>query len=225
MKKHNKVLLVVLCAALLVVGSVAGTLAWLTSQETVVNTFTIGKVTIDLDEAKVDTNGNVVTPEERVKANTYHLLPGHEYHKDPTVTVLAGSDETYVRMLVTVEDLDDLKLALPDYVAADGVFLLQDVVSGWESSEWAFAGIEGNVYEFRYVGETYKGSKYGTVKKAEADIELPALFDTIILPGEIDSNDLDSLAQLKITVVAQAIQAAGFENEAKAWEAFDIQHP
>ena len=114
MKKHSKILLAVVCALMLVVGSVMGTLAYLTSVDSAVNTFTVGKVAITLDEAAVKQDGTFVTNHEnRVKANTYHLLPGHEYHKDPTVTVLKDSEAVYVRMLVTVEDLDDLKAALP----------------------------------------------------------------------------------------------------------------
>lgn len=36
-----------------------------------------------------------------MKTNEYHLLPGHTYTKDPTVTVKTGSDASYVRMKVT----------------------------------------------------------------------------------------------------------------------------
>jgi len=63
-------------------GSVFGTLAYLTATDTVTNTFTVGKVQITLDEAPVDANGET-TDGDRVKKNNYHLLPGHEYDKDP----------------------------------------------------------------------------------------------------------------------------------------------
>ena len=48
--KKSKVLLTLLCAVALVATSVFGTLAYLTSQDAVVNTFTIGSVVITLDE-------------------------------------------------------------------------------------------------------------------------------------------------------------------------------
>ena len=55
MKKNlKKVLLLVLCAALLVSVTVAGTVAYLTSTAKVENTFTVGKVKITMDESKVD---------------------------------------------------------------------------------------------------------------------------------------------------------------------------
>ena len=54
MKKAKKALALVLCAVLLVAGSVMGTMAYLTSKDEVVNTFTVGKVGITLDEEDVD---------------------------------------------------------------------------------------------------------------------------------------------------------------------------
>ena len=86
MKTKSKALLLTLCAVLLVAASVLGTMAYLTSTDTVTNTFTVGKVEIKLDETDV-TNPNG----PRVKANSYKLMPGTTYTKDPTVTVLKGS--------------------------------------------------------------------------------------------------------------------------------------
>ena len=96
MKKAKKVLLLALCAILLVAGSVMGTLAYLTSQDTVTNTFTAGNVTITMDEAKVDEYGVEQTGEARVKTNEYKLVPGHTYTKDPTITVGSGSEDCYI---------------------------------------------------------------------------------------------------------------------------------
>ena len=54
MTTTKRVLLLVLCAALLVGASVAGTVAYLTSQDATTNTFTVGKVEITLQEYEVD---------------------------------------------------------------------------------------------------------------------------------------------------------------------------
>ena len=96
MKTKSKALLLTLCAVLLVAASVLGTMAYLTSSAEVKNTFTIGKVEIKLDETDVT---NPTGP--RVTANSYKLMPGTTYTKDPTVTVKAGSEDSYVRMKVT----------------------------------------------------------------------------------------------------------------------------
>ena len=89
------------CTVLLVTASVLGTMAYLTSQDQVVNTFTVGNVAITLDETDVDVNGDKDS-EDRVKANEYKLLPGHTYTKDPIVHVDADSEDCY--LFVKVEN-------------------------------------------------------------------------------------------------------------------------
>lgn len=214
--KKFKALLVVACALLLVAASVFGTMAYLTSTDTVTNTFTVGKVDIKLDEAKVDADGKPVTPAERVKENSYKLLPGHTYTKDPTVTVEAGSEESYVRMKVEVENINQLKEVFTDtsYYGTDGVFLLQKLVGDWDNAKWASVGYEQSTdgktgtYEFRY----YK--KTGPAK-------LEPLFTTITIPGFVDAAGLAKLGNVKINITGEAIQAEGFTNANAAWEAFN----
>ena len=92
----KKSIALVMMAVLLVAASVMGTLAYLTSKDTVKNTFTVGKVKITLDEAKVNEYGEADTPASRVKENTYKLIPGHAYTKDPTVHFAAGSEAGYL---------------------------------------------------------------------------------------------------------------------------------
>lgn len=112
-KTKTKALLMSLCAVLLVAASVLGTMAYLTDTQKVENTFTVGNVSIKLDEAKVDENGTQVVdkdgnPVARVTENEYKLLPGHTYVKDPTVTVLTPSVASYVRMKVTFNNADKI---------------------------------------------------------------------------------------------------------------------
>lgn len=222
MKTRSKALLLSLCAVLLVAASVLGTMAYLTDTETVTNTFTVGSVGIKLDEADVKLDGTLDT-NTRVQANEYHLLPGHTYIKDPTVTVNAGSEDAYVRMIVTVENIDQLKQALPNsdittkYYGTDNTFLLQMLCGGWNSDIWQYEGYgessdgkTGN-YEFRY---------YQAVAKSSNATVLADLFETITVPGEIDNDHIAYLKDVKIIVNAHAIQADGFANADEAWEAF-----
>ena len=58
--KAKKVLIMISCAVLLIVGTVFATMAFFTDEESVTNTFTVGKITIDLDEAKVDEYGTPI---------------------------------------------------------------------------------------------------------------------------------------------------------------------
>ena len=97
MKTKSKALILSVCALLLVAATVLVTMAFLTSTDSVNNTFTVGKVKITLDEAKVDDMGVVdTTATSRVKANTYKLIPGHMYVKDPTVHVDATSEDSWL---------------------------------------------------------------------------------------------------------------------------------
>ena len=99
MKTARKALMLILCAALLVSATVMGTLAYLTSQDTVINTFSVGKVEITLTEALVGENGKKIDG-DRVKANAYKLYPGKEYDKDPTVFVDDESEDCYIYVTV-----------------------------------------------------------------------------------------------------------------------------
>ena len=80
MKNRSKALLLALCALMLVVTTVFTTLAYLTDNATITNTFTIGNVDITLTETDVDAKGDVVNPETRVSENqSYKLFPGKTF--------------------------------------------------------------------------------------------------------------------------------------------------
>ena len=222
MKTKSKILLLTLCAVALVAASVLGTLAYLTSTDTVTNTFTVGKVQIKLDEAKVGEDGKALTGNDaaRVKANSYKLLPGHEYDKDPMVTVLAGSEASYVRMLVTVtfgKTLPDEKLATD----LDNIFTGYDAAKWIRNAKQVTTDGEGDAaktvitYEYRY-----NATIDGIVPATTTDSALPALFTGIQVPGDWTNDDLAALGGIQINIVAQAIQADGFTDAVDAWDNF-----
>lgn len=220
MKNMKRILLTMVAAMLLVVMSVGGTLAYLQSQTAPVNnTFSVGNVKIILDEAKVNEDGEVQGT-ERVTSNSYKLQPQQSYTKDPTVTVKGNSENSYIRMKVTVTNYTNVKAAFPaEYTAADGTFLLQNLVD-WNAAEWPFAGFTLNAddsatYEFRY---------YTTVDTTEknadgvyVDQKLEPLFTTITMPGVLTNDDIAKLANTNINIIAEAIQADGFKDAADAW--------
>lgn len=224
MKKTTKALLIVLCVVLLVAGSVMATLAYLTDTDKVVNTVTVGKVDITVDESEVTPDGEPVEGADRVEGNEYHLIPGQTYVKDPTMTVKQGSEESFVRMLVTINCLSELKAIFGDD------FLPENYVSGWDRSIWIPESVTEDAatntatYEFRY---------YKTVdaSEADADIVLEPLFTSFTLPGEVTGEELATIADLEIVAVGNAIQTLGFADDAAAgttaedaaWAAFDAQ--
>ena len=222
MKTKSKILLLTLCAVALVAASVLGTLAYLTSTDEVVNTFTVGQVKITLDEAQVNsdgkpinTDGTVVTnlaDAERVKANSYKLLPGHEYTKDPTVTVLAGSESSYIKMTVTFSKAAELD-AIFDPNGAE----LISIFNGYDANNWTY---KGNTEDTEKNTRTYEFWYKEAVAAPDADVPLDALFDSITVPGSITNAQLATIKDMTITVNAYAIQADSFENAEAAWAVF-----
>ena len=241
MKTKSKALLLTLCAVLLVAASVLGTMAYLTSTDTVTNTFTVGKVEITLDETDV-TNPNG----PRVKANSYKLMPGTTYTKDPTVTVKAGSEESYVRMKVTfnnaaalmemlpsagnLEDFTDEEIALikkvapilflTNYTALDPVWLPEYHMVGMEKTL-----ADPNYFVYDAANDTatfifYYPAMVKAKDVAAGDLALEPIFTEISLPEHVTGEQLAKLNNFQITVIAEAIQAGSFDNAADAWSHF-----
>lgn len=200
--KKFKALLVVACALLLVAASVFGTMAYLTSKDTVTNTFTIGKVEITLDEAKVDLNGTAVTPAERVKNNSYKLMPGHSYTKDPTVHVDAASEDSWI--FVKVENgIAAFEAATSSEEGGYKKIADQIVAKGWT----ALDGVAGVYYK------SYDKSTTG------ANLVVFENFKMADNANEVNGWGNISADTTKVTVTAYAVQKDGFENANAAWTA------
>lgn len=210
MSNSKKTLLMLACAVMLVLVSVMGTMAYLTSQDTVTNTFTVGNVQIKLDEAKANADGSPVPNADRVKANSYKLLPGHTYAKDPMVTVLKGSESSYVKMTVTFNKAAELD-AIFDPNGAD----MTSIFKGYDSTNWIS---KGNTEDTQANTRTYEFWYKEAVAAPTVDVPLDALFDEIVVPGTITNAQLATIEGMKITVNAYAIQADGFANAADAWD-------
>ena len=103
MKKKSLALL--LAIAIVVVGVVAGTVAWLTDKTpSVTNTFTTSDINIELKETK----------------NNFQMIPGWNIEKDPKVTVKTGSEACY--LFVKLEESKNF---------AD--FMTYEMADGWEA--------------------------------------------------------------------------------------------
>lgn len=214
MKTKTKMLIA--CLSLIAIAGTLITFALLTFQtDELINTFTVGQVSLKLDETDVDETGTPIPNANRVTGNEYKLLPGKEYVKDPTVTVLAGSEDSYVRLLVTITKAKEIK----EVFGAD--FLPEKYVTGWDKAKWISTSIKENqdnsiTYEFRY----HKVVN-GKVNDKDEDVILEPLFTNFTAPGELDAEDLKKIEGLEIKVIGHAIQATGFKTADEAWKAFD----
>ena len=189
MKTRSKALLLTLCAVLLVTASVLGTMAYLTSQDTVTNTFSVGSVAIKLDEAKANLDGSLVEGAARVKANSYKLLPGHTYNKDPIVHVDPTSENCYLFVKVANEITA---------IEGETTVAAQMTAKGWVAVD----GVTG-VY-------VYTQSNAPAVVAGGSNV---TVFDNFTISGTVDNATLATYNNKTITVTAYAIQADGFEGK------------
>lgn len=197
MKTRNKALVLTLCAVLLVVATVMGTMAYLTSTDSVTNTFTVGKVALTLDEAKVNTDGTLVANAERVKENAYKLIPGCRYIKDPTVHVAADSEDSYI--FVKVEN-GIAALEAPKVENGYLPIVDQITVNGWT----ALDGVAGVYYKTYTSGQPNKDLK---------------VFDEFVISDYANSTDTWANLSATVTVTAYAVQKDGFADANAAWTA------
>lgn len=210
--KKSKVLLTLACAVLLVAASVMGTLAYLTDKDAVTNTFSVGQVSIKLDEAKANPDGTLVEGATRVQENSYKLMPGHTYNKDPMVTVLKGSEKSYIKMTVTFSKAAEL-----DAIFAPNGADMTSIFLGYDAAKWIY---KGNTEDTTANTRTYEFWYKETVAAPTEDVALDALFDQIKVPGEINNEQLKTIEGMTITVNAYAIQADGFDTAEAAWAAY-----
>ena len=177
----------VLVAAL----AVGGTLAYLTSQDTVTNTFTVGNVTITLDEADVNPDGTPIQNATRVDANEYKLIPGHQYTKDPTIHVSQGSEPCY--LFVKVEN------GISDIEASESTIASQMSTNGWVA-----LSDESNIYYYS-----------GTVDASATSVDTP-VFGEFTIKGDANVANYNTAT---VEITAYAVQADGFDTAAEAWAA------
>lgn len=216
MKK--KTILVAAIAVMLVAALVVGgTLAYFTDTKSANNTFTMGNVAITLDETDVS-NPDVRT----TKGNTYNVYPGQTVKKDPIVHN-TGKNAAYIRATVNVSDWMNLVAAYyPDFKVAfpnDGYEAALNLLVGELGEGWSVVGVEaGDV--FSYADGQFDAKfilKYDG--KLAADESTTAMFQNVIVPAGLDNANASSFSSVK--VVAQAIQADGFDSWEDAFTAFD----
>lgn len=203
---------VTMLALVLVLGcAVGGTIAWLTATtDTVVNTFTYGKVGITLQEHKYDQSTNALTS-EYVTENTYKIVPGMNMPKDPFITVLSDSEDCWVFLKVEEENfIKGLSYRLCDY--------------------WKPVDGESNVYYSKEPNsDKYPAKEYPYGAPTGKNMNLSILdpisaatgdMNTITVSGDISKEDLEKLGskqpQLKFT--AYAVQGSYSNNPNDAWK-------
>ena len=203
--KNKKVITLVCCLALVAAMSLGATVAYLTADGSVTNTFTVGKINppVDpkdpthedpsfagyLDEVKVDVYG--VEDEDstaRVLTNEYKLIPGHEYIKDPTVHIGPDSEACYI--FVKIEN---------------GISAVTEEIT--LEKGWTAVGGEENVWYKKCSATEDNGKNEDFV-----------VFKTFKVKDIADADALAEVADASIVVNAYIIQSDGFASVDDAWK-------
>lgn len=189
---YIKLTVIIFVMLFLLCGSVGETLAWMVCQtDLIINTFTYGKIDITLTEkdTKLDDDNDE-------KTNTYEIEPGETIIKDPTITVEAESEASW--LFVKLEKSENFDQYL-EYTMAEG---------------WKLLDAKQGVY-YREVGET----------DAAEGIEIQVLKDhSVIVKEEVDKEMLNKLNQesyptLKITAYAvqKSTELETIDTAEEAW--------
>lgn len=244
MRVKSKALLLLLCAVLLIGTFGLGTMAYFTSQDKVVNTFSIGRVGITLDEALVtedgipakmivdaggsNQNGNTtekimqkttLPDADRVQENKYKLIPGSTYTKDPTVYIDANSSECWV--FVRVENgIKNIEApAVDDDNSTPNIDeSYSTIITQMVGNGWSLVDGETNIYAYKEI--VFGGTNHIVFEEFKVD------GDSVVDGSGTDSNGvyyLGNYQEAKIVVTAYAIQADGFSTAKEAWAAYKGQ--
>lgn len=206
---------ILLCVTLMALAAIGATFAYLTDTKTVNNTFTIGNVAIKLDETNVnDPTG------DRVTSNAYSVYPGAVVTKDPIVHN-TGKNAAYIRATINVENWmnncaayypeSGFDFSKPGY--EQSLLLLVDALG----DGWSIVGVEaGKPFEIGNFSAKFILKYDGTLASGA---DTTAMFNNVKVPAGIkNGNDFGA-----ITVVAQAIQADGFDTWEAAFAAYDAK--
>lgn len=232
MKKQILAVSAVLGIAALVLS--AGTLAYFTDRtDTKTNTFTVGKVNIELNEAE---EANWGLKDDGTPKTV--LMPGETYAKTPVITVEQDSQDAYVFAAIQLDHGMDYIKAVLNLMVLQGQFtraqadsilnnvqtnpnifnavgnsdifnrLLSQFITGFDTNKWT---VISSKYDASSETATFiVAAKDGVHTKGD---EL-TLFTGVSLPAELDSAVFDgtNFDVAHIYVTAAAIQAAGFDD-------------
>ena len=177
-------------------GVVGGTVAWLaTASAPVVNTFTYGDINIGLTETDtgLDNDNNPYT-------NDYKMMPEQQITKDPTVTVVAGSEPMWLFVKL-------------DKSANFDSFMTYAMAEGWTE----LTGKAGVYYRMIDAATAAAGASYGVIAN-----------NTVTVKGDVTKEMLNALDAggaanyPTLTVTAYAVQYLGNESAAAAWSRIGI---
>ena len=216
-------------AIAIVIGSVAGTLAYLRATASVTNTFAYGKVAITMDETKIDVDGKTALTGTRGNGNQYLLMPGQSYVKDPIIHIGQDSQDMFIFLKVdngiaglalTEKEKEELgKNTIHDQLLANGWKVYNDGTTDYKTESkkktsdgfellststvyYLSKGADANAVEPKVVG-------YDKTIAANNDIKTFSTFT--VSPTRVNESSMTAYVNndCKIVVTAFAVQSTG----------------
>lgn len=177
--------------------SIGGIMAYFTDGDTATNTFTVGKISLDLQEP------SWVPPT--------NITPGQEIAKDPQIKN-DGNNEEFVFLKVTVPyanvvtaNEDGTKSRI-----ADTELFSYDVKEGWteiDSKRVIDSSSKTVTHLYAYTGETADSMKALAVNSST-----PSLFDWVRFANIVEDQNLETTTQ-NIVIEAYGIQTQNIKDE------------
>ena len=204
MKKDKRKLLLPLLLLLLLIG-LGGTVAWLTSTDTLVNEFTVGDIkspTTDPEDptTPISVTGNLYEKKWDSTA-THKLVPGVSFDKEPYVGIGVGSEKSVVYLYVENDFTNKVYFTIN---------------SGWVPVTGhvtaAVAGAPANSYTSGLFLYGTDASTPTILDATSADAWTTSLFDEVVVDSTANTADFTANATTNITVkslVHQAYDATG----------------
>ncbi len=237
-KRTGKTILAAMAAAAIVSAGARQTLAYLTSRQSVTNTFTVGDLEIGLQEPDWD-------PQDGDGKNVY---PGYSVYKNPTVRNITssknGEEPCYARIRILLADSggnlinDTARTALiKKMIRYDSTYtgtydsegsgknITQGRIPGYSLQEIErlpminplFSIDQTRTRDNEIVCNYMGADKTGILKIGEQ----ATLFTTLAVPTEWTNTEMKLLGDFQILVKAEAIQANGFADQNTAMQALD----
>ena len=223
MKK--KILAFTLCAAMLAIAVVGGTLAYFTDTDAQVNTFTSGNVAIDLFEDFGDNSGiaKLLPATGSAQAGTLKNGVEKEVYVENT-----GSEDAYVRVHIAIPSI--LDNGNPDFDASRNVLHWNFAKGTYGDGKWnwtASANAAGyDAKDWNSYTTTIDEKSYNVyvvtyeTKLAEGDVTVDAI-NQVYLDSKVTNEDITRIKEelgneWYIYVAAEGAQAEGFDNAYEA---------
>ena len=210
----SKLLMLALAISMLAIAIAGATTAYFTDTKKAINTFTYGDVAITLTE--LDASGIVQDITETDYEVDYgSIYPGQVITKKPTVTLKAGSQNSFIGAVITVSSNNGISALIQEGTTLENgakSFLKGGLLDAGET-----------ILSIKEVGNTVV--YYVLAPSAQTAGSSLTIFDTMNIPKTWDNDDAAACAGLKVTIEAFAVQSAGFPANAPKDAMIAAFHP